>query len=824
MGTRRVAVGSEFMESLLQDVRYGIRGLLKRPGFTAIAVITLALGIGANTAIFSVVNAVLLRPLPYAEAARLFVPWGSRSDTQDRTNVSYPDFVDWQAQTKTLEYVAAYNSAGTLLREGDEPEPISGAAVSADLFPLLKVAPIFGRSFTRAEDQPNAPPVIVLGYDLWRRRFNADPNIIGRQIRIGSTSASVLGVMPEGFRFPAQATKTEFLRPLAATLGDRTQRRNSYSLRVVARLKPGVTAAAAGSEMRAIGVQLEQQYPDEGFRLGTRLISLHEAVTWGSRTPLLVLLGAVGFVLLIACANVANLLLARAASRHREMAIRAALGAGRRRVVRQLLTESLLLSLLGGAVGLLVAWWGVQFLLGASPLNIPRLKDVGLDTTVLTFTAVVSVLTGVIFGLAPALQASRADLQNSLKEGGRNATGGALRNRVRAVLVVVEVALSLVLLVGAGLLGKSFLLLSEVSPGFEPEHVLSTNLSLAKAKYPQPEQQQAGFAEIVRRAAAIPGVEAAALIYPLPLGGDSNAGTFLIAGQPALRPEDKPTSSHRTISPDYFRALNIPLSRGRPFDERDNQHAPPVIIVNETFARRYFAGTEALGQHIIVEGEQGDNVVPPPREIIGIVGDVRHESLDTESGPEYYVPYTQAPEAFMSLVVRSAADNPLSLAASVREVIKQMDKDQYVAAIQPMTKLVAESVARRRFNAQLTGVFAVVALLLAAVGIFGVLNYAVAQRTQEIGLRVALGAQTRDVLRLVLGQGVRLILFGLALGLAASFALTRVLAVMLFGVTPTDPLTFVAVSLLLASVALLACYIPARRATKVDPLVALRYE
>jgi putative ABC transport system permease protein len=811
------------METLLRDIRYGIRGLLKRPGFTAIAVITLALGIGANTAIFSVVNAVLLRPLPYVEADRLVMPWGTRTDAQEHTVVSYPDFADWQAQTKTLEHIAAYNSSGTLLRDGDaDPELILGAAASADLFPLLNIVPVLGHPFTRVDDQPNAPPVIVLGYSLWQQRFNSDPNIVGKQIRIGSSSATVLGVLPEGFRFPARAAKTEFLRPLAPTMGERTQRRSSYSLRTIARLRPGVTAAAAESEMRAIGVQLEQQYPDEGFRLGARLIPLQEEVTWGSRTPLLVLLGAVGFVLLIACANVANLTLVRAASRHREMAIRAALGAGRRRVVRQLLTESLLLSFLGGTLGLLVAWWGVHFLLAASPLNMPGLTDAGLDTRVLAFTAVISILTGVIFGLAPALQASRADLQDALKEGGRNAAGGAVRNRVRAALVVVEVALSLVLLVGAGLLGKSFLLLSEVRPGFEPEHVLTTSLSLARTKYAKTEQQQAAFAEIVSRAAAIPGVEAAAVIYPLPLGGSNNANTFLIAGRPALRPEDKPISNHRTISPDYFRALNIPVSRGRSFDARDNQNAPPVIIVNETFAHRFFPGSEALGQRIIIEGEGGDKPAPP-REIVGVVGDVRHEGLDTEAGPEYYVPYTQTAEPVMSLVVRSSSDNP-GLAGSVREVIKQIDKEQYVADIQPMTKLVAESISRRRFNTLLTGLFAVVALLLASVGIFGVLNYTVAQRTQEIGLRVALGAQTLDVLRLILGQGVRLILVGLAVGLAASFALTRVLAGMLFGVTPTDPLTFVVVSFLLTSVALLACYIPARRATKVDPLVALRYE
>ena len=813
------------MDSLFSDVRYAARNLLKRPGFAAIAVITLALGIGANTAIFSVVNVVLLRPLPYADAERLIVPWGSKDEMQHHTVVSYPDFVDWQERTQTLEHIAAYNSSTTLLRVGDaEPELLAGAAVSADLFPLLKITPAIGHFFTRAEDQQNAPPVIVLGYDVWQRRFNSNPNIVGQQLRLGSSIATVLGVLPKDFRFPARASKTDFLKPLASAIGERVQRRNSYSLRVVARLKPGSSVMAAENEMHSIGAQIEQQYPDEGFRLGARLISLYDEVTWGSKVPLLVLLGAVGFVLLIACANIANLLLARAATRQREIAIRAALGAGRWRVMRQLLMESLWLSLVGGALGLLVALWGVRLLLATSPLDIAGLKDVGLDLNVLAFAGVISVLTGLFFGLVPAFQASRADLQDVLREEGRGSAGGPTRSRLRSLLIVSEVALSLVLLIGAGLLGKSYLLLNEVRPGFEPEHVVTTQLSLAKSKYAEPAQQQAAFADILNRLGNIPGVEAAAAIYPIPLGGDSSAGTFQIVGRPALRPEDKPTSNHRTISPNYFRALNIPLLRGRPFDERDNQKSPPVLIVNETFARRYLAGVEAVGQRVVIEGEAGDEKLPPPREIVGVVGDVRHESLDTESGAEYYVPYTQVPQAFMSLVVRSTAIKPEALAASVREVIRQKDPQQYVAQIQPMTQLMADAVARRRFNALLTGLFAIVALLLASVGIFGVLNYTVTQRTQEIGVRLALGAQTRHVLTLVLSQGVRLILIGLGLGLIASFALTRILAGMLFGVTPTDPLTFLAVSLLLTGVALFACYIPARRATKVDPLVALRYE
>lgn len=808
------------MGNLINDIRYGARGLRKRPGFTFIAVITLALGIGANTAIFSIISAVLLRSLPYVQSENLVVPWGDKDDMLHRSALSYPDYADWRTETQTLENITAYQQAGTLLRQpGVDPEPIFGANVDANFFPLLRLQPELGSVFTREHDQVGAPPVIVISHSLWQRRFNSDPQIIGKQIRIGSTSATIIGVIPADFLFPPRANRTDYLRPLAQDLGEVARERRVFTLPAVARLKPGATVAQAENEMRLIGQRLEQQYPDKGFRLGGKLITLQESLVGDSRTSLLVLFGAVGLVLLIACANVANLLLARAASRHREMAIRTALGASQWRIARQLLTESLLLAVLGGIIGLLLGVWGVKSFAVGSPVDMPGLKDAGLDPAVFAFTAGVTLLTGILFGLAPALSISRVKVRDALKESARGGGESRVRQRLRDLLVVGEVALSLVLLIGAGLLVSSFVRLRDVNPGFDARNVLTTNLALASAKYPDAEKQARAFSEMLGRVGSAPGVEAAAVIFPLPFSGVGAANTFLIDGQPVSRPEDTPVANYRAISADYFKVMRVPVLRGRTFTERDGASGPPVIIVNESLARRYFGNAEVVGQHITIE--RADVSKQVKAEVVGVVGDVRHEGLDTLAGPEFYIPYQQAPEPEMDLVVRTTSVN---MAAGVRDRIKEVDPEQYVPAVGSLTDLLSLSLARRRFDTLLTGLFAGLALLLATVGIFGVTAYAVTQRTREIGVRMALGAQPRDVLRLVLGRGLKLILYGIGAGLAVAFVLTRVLSTMLYGVTSTDPLTFIAVSLGLIFVALLACYIPARRATKVDPLIALRYE
>ena len=813
------------MGTLYQDLRYGLRMLWKSRGFTAVAVLALALGIGANTAIFSVVNAVLLRPLPFVNAERLVKVYGGRArGGTGYTPVSYPDFADYKKQAQSFERVAGYSLAGTtLMSGGGEPERLDGAVVSAELFPMLDAKPALGRVFSAEEDQPGAAPVVVLSDELWRRRFNSDPEIVGRELKLGGRTATVLGVMPAGFKFPVQADRVDYWSPLSSDPGiaPMLMARGMRFLPVVASLKPNVTLRQAEAEMNTIASRLGAQYPETNTGGTVHLESLHEDLVGDIRPALLVLLGAVGFVLLIACANVANLSLARSAARSREIAIRTALGASRVRVVRQLLTESLLLSLCGGAVGLMLALWGVDLLVAASPPDIPRLAEIGIDARVLVFTLGVSILTGIVFGIAPALQISKHDLNESLKEGGRGATEGLRRNRVRSLLVVSEVALSLMLLVGAGLLIKSFRRLLETDPGYDTEHVLAADIALSRARYPEPERQAAFFQQAIQRVASLPGVEAAGVTSLLPLGGADTKISFNIEGRPSFPKGEAPAARYQIASPDYFRVMNIPLRKGRSFTEQDAKDSPPVVVVSEAFARRFFADEDPIGKRVLID-TAGEN--PLPREIIGVVGDVRHGGLDAKTEMGFYVPHLQSPARNLELVVRSSSIEPSLLAGGVRGVIKEIDKDQLIWEMRTMSGLAARSVAPRRFNVWLLGIFALVALALATVGIYGVIAYSVAQRTHEIGLRMALGARPADVLRLVVGQGMRLVLIGVGLGLLGAFALTRVMTSQLYGVSATDPLTFAVVALTLATVALLSCLVPARRATKVDPMVALRYE
>ncbi|MFN2455438.1 MAG: ABC transporter permease [Pyrinomonadaceae bacterium] len=815
------------MQTLWQDIRYGARMLLKHKGFTLIAVFALALGIGANTAIFSVVNAVLLKALPYTDAERLVTVYGAGPQTTDgRAPLSYPDFVDYKTQSKTLQPFAAYQQIGTTLTLNAEPERVLGTEVSADLFPLLGIQPLLGRAFTAADDSNGAPPVIVISHNFWQQHFNADPNIVGREIKRGTRSVTVIGVMPQGFKFPAQAEKVDVYLPLVAELARTSPglltARDERFMPVVARLAAGATLEAAQTEMDGLARRIEQQFPATHTGDRIRLVSLHEDIVSDIRPALLVLLGAVGFVLLIACANVANLLLARAASRGKEMAIRTALGASRARVVRQLLTESLLLAMAGGALGLLLAWWGIDLLAASIPADVPRASDVNLDARVLLFTFAASLVTGIVFGLAPALASSKSDVSESLKEGGRGSTVGG-SNRARSLLVVSEVALSLMLLVGAGLLVRSFFQLLNTNPGYDTARVLSVTLPLSRAKYSEPEQKSAYLAQVIERIKALPGIEAVGATNQLPLGSTEFRNTFKIEGRPPAPPDQRLAARNHIATADYFRAMGIPLKRGRAFTDADQKSSSPVIVINDTLARRYFPNEEPVGKRIVIEDESNNPL--PPREIVGVIGNVRHTGLDEKEFPEYYVPFLQNPDSQIVLAVQAAeAIEPASLAPAVRSAIKELDKDQLIWETRTMRERVAQSVAPRRFTMLLLGVFALVALLLASVGIFGVMNYTVAQRTHEIGIRIALGAQTRDVLRLVFKQGLTLILSGVLIGLLAAALLTRVIASLLFEVSAIDPATFVFVPLLLVGVALLACYIPARRATKVDPMIALRYE
>ncbi|HKY43592.1 MAG TPA: ABC transporter permease [Pyrinomonadaceae bacterium] len=810
------------MDTLWKNLVYSVRMLWKKPSLTAIAIIAMGLGIGANTAIFSVVNTVLLQPLPYSQPERLLLlSTEARNQALDgRGTFSVPDLLDVQQRATTIEYVSTVQRTGTIVTEGGDPERLIGAAVNAEYFPLFGVKPVLGRVFTREEDKPDAPQVIVLSHALWQRRFGGDPNIVGREVNIGGKT-TVIGVMPAGFEFPIKDDPQDFWEPLfsaAFMTKERREERADRSYDVFARLKPGVTIEQARAELDLLSRQIEQQYPESNTNAIFNAVSLHEDITRDYRPALLVMLGAVGLVLLIACANVANLLLARAAARQKEVAIRMALGASRRRIASQLLTESVLLSLAGGAVGLLLATWGMSLLVAYGPADVPRLRDVSLDRYVLIFTLGVATITGILFGLAPALQASKPDPGNMLKETGRGVSHGG-RNRMRSALIVSEVALSLMLLVGAGLLINSFWHLLKTDAGFEPKGVLALDIPLDRRTYTEPEQRSAAFQQLIARMKAIPGVRDASVVSNVPLTDLDLELSFQIEGRPPYKPGEEASADYTVAGNDYFRTMNIALLRGRAFTDQDTANTPRVMIVSNAFAKYYFPNEDAVGKRIIFDDDD-----KTAHEIVGVVADVRRDGLDAGVNPEMYVSHIQYPERRMNLVMRTAADDAAQLTAAARAEVKAFDANQIIWRAQTLEELLGTSVAPRRFNMLLLGIFAGVALVLAAVGLYGVMSYSVSWRTHEIGVRMALGAKRSDVLRLVVRQGMTMTVIGLALGLAGAFFMSQLLIGLLYGVSPTDPLTFTAVSIVLLAVALLACLIPARRATRVDPIVALRTE
>jgi putative ABC transport system permease protein len=805
------------MKILWQDMRYGLRTLLAKPGFTLVAVVTLALGIGATSTIFSFVNGILLRPLPFQDSERLvLIDETAVKRGNISMNVSFPNFVDWRAENGVFTGVTAYDDRSFTLTGGSgDPEQLSGGIVSANAFELLGVTPILGRSFRPEEDGPDTADVVILSHGLWERRFGANPGIINQSIVVNNRARTVIGVMPRGFKFPETA---ELWIPLTPEVKDWT--RNDHGISAIGRLKEGVSLAQAQAEMSAIARRIEEQNPVTNEGMGVTLIPLRDALVGGYRKALLLLLGVVGLVLAVACANVANLLLARGSARQREIAVRAALGASRWRVFRQLLTESFLLGAVGGALGLLLAMWGLDLLLAAIPVDLPFWMKFSLDWRVLGFAAGTALLTSLVFGVAPALQASRIDLNETLKEGGRGGAG-ASRHSLRRALVVAEVALSLILLISAGLMMRSFLRLQQVDPGLKAENVLTLRLSLPNAKYDVPEKRQDFFKQLLERTRALPGVESAGAISYLPLSGGGWGRSLTVEGLPVLPVGQAPSINHCVVTPDYFRAMGITLLEGRDFAEADAGDATKVVIIDEGLAREYWPRESPLGKRVRFGPPEANE---PWHVIVGVVREVKHESLNLTQRKSVYLPHAQVSIGSMALAVRTRGGNPESLAAAVRAQVRELDPNQPVTAVRTMSEIVSRSVWQSRLYTILFGVFAAVALLLASVGIYGVMSYAVTQRTHEIGIRMALGAQRADVLRLIIGQGMWLALLGVCVGVLASLGLTRLMQSLLFGVGATDPVTFAGVAALLSAAALLACYLPARRATKVDPMIALRYE
>jgi putative ABC transport system permease protein len=820
---------------MLNDIRYGLRQLIKHPAFTIIAVLTLALGIGANTAIFSVVNAVLLKPLPFPNPDEL-IAIGMTDERAKGTqtelgSMSYPDFFDFRDQNRTLASAAVYRDRSFALTSEEGATSLRGEKVSAEFFGVLGIKPQIGRTFGREDEQGGGGPggfKLIISQEFWKKHFGGDPNVLGKTVTLDRRPYNVIGVMPAGFQFPISTDPIDFYVTIAEDAANpdgsqpQTQQRGSHSLEGIARLKPGATIAQAQGDLAAIAARLTKQYPDSNTFFGVASKPLREDMIGDVRTALYILFGAVVCVLLIANANVANLLLARASARGKEMALRAAMGASRMRIIRQLLTESLLLSGLGGGLGLLLAQWGTEALIKTVPQNIPRIGTIQLDAAVLGFTLFISLVTGIIFGLVPAWQASHVDLNSSLKSGMRGGGGGENKGRVRNALIMAEVALALVLLIGAGLLIQSFARLGRVQMGVRTERLLTARVSLPDVAYPKNENVTAFYDQFLSRIRAIPGVESASTIVPLPLSGSNMTTSFDIQERP-LPDGQRAAAPVRIIATDYFKAMGIPLRQGRVFDETDRLESAPVVIVNQRFADKYFPGENVIGKRIM-PGFSADDAGEKMRDIVGVVGNVKHLSLRNEDSPEMYLPRTQIPFGIMSLVIRTSVSNPNALTTSLRKELAALDSTIPLTSVRVFDEYISKSLARARFNTLLLSIFAGTALLLTAIGIYGVMAYSVSQRTNEIGIRIALGAGKNSIFRLVVGQAMALVGISLIVGLVGAFAATRILNSLLFGVGASDPITFIGIVLLVSAVAFIAAWVPARRATRVDPIIALRAE
>ena len=824
---------------MFNEIKVALRGLAKSPGFTAIAVATLALAIGANSAVFSLINALLVRPLPYQKPARIALIWEQfKTQGLERIPCSPPEFFDLKKEFKSGTDIAAFNYAAFNIGGGDVPERITGAVVTPSLFPLLGIEPIRGRTFANEEQGEGHDDVIVISERLWNRRFNADPTLVGKTLLLNGRNYTVIGIMPASFEFPIPifglqgnqfASRVDIWKPVAFTKNELEQR-GGRSYGMITRLRPGVSLSQAQAEIDKIVANWIQTYKDNygGGGFGAKIYAMHDQVIGGMRTGLAILFGAVIVVLLIACANLATMLLARASARERELAIRVALGAGRWQLLRQILTESVLLALGGAAIGVVLSVWGLELLKQIGARTVPRLAEANVDLTVLIVTAVVAVGTGILFGLIPGLASAKPELTEALKEGGRSSTTGARRNQLRNSLVVVEIALALVLLVGAGLLLKSYARVQNIDPGFERTNILTAELDLPRPKYPgsaSPDYNKGAaitnfWNEALRRIQQLPGVEAAAFTNVLPLSGSNTDSSFAIEGREMRPNEPGPDEEIRDITPDYFRALKTPLLRGRFFTEADNADAPEVVIINDALAKKYWPNEDALGKRITFSDPRKPN--PKWVTIVGIIRSIRHRGLDVDPAPEYYLSAAQDPSRDMVLTVRSTQD-PRSLASAVRREIQSIDPDQPLANIRTLEAVTAESVAPRRMSMVLLGAFAGIALLLASVGIYGVISYLVVQRTHEIGVRMALGAQRSDVLRLVVGHAAKLVGIGTLIGLILSLFSTRTLSAFLYTVGAFDLATFAVVTTALAAVAILASYVPALRATRADPMIALSH-